>query len=389
MKTYFVTGATGAVGSAVLARLLTDPEVSAYALVRAASPEAAAARLSGTLEALGATERADSSSGRVRALVGDVEQPDFGLSPKDFALLSSTCTHLIHCAGAVRMNLPLDSARSMAVGAARNIFQLARGLADAGRLAKIDMVSTVGVAGRDHRLLREQWVGSDHRFHNTYEQAKAEAEQLAHQAVDARMPVTLHRPSMVVGHSQTGHTLHFQVFYFLVEFLSGRRTRGFFPDLGTASLDIVPVDFVAEAIVRSSGSSKTTGKILHLCAGPQGAVSLRRLQALVHDTLAKQGARVPRPRYVSRGIFRGAARMLGFLADAKTRRALGTLPVFLDYLDTDQAFENIRTADILRAEGVTLPRAEDYLPRVLDFYFLTKQRAREQGSRDAIAEGHG
>ena len=41
--------------------------------------------------------------------------------------------------------------------------------------------------------------------------------------------VTLHRPSMVVGHAETGKVIHFQVFYHLCEFLSGRHTRGLIP----------------------------------------------------------------------------------------------------------------------------------------------------------------
>ena len=374
MKIAFVTGGTGVVGSAVVARLLADPEMRVLALVRAASPLAAAARLDATLAALNVLERTGTGAARIRALAGDAEQPRFGLNARDYEELATNCTHLIHCAGAVRMNLPLAAARRSAIDSVRNGLQLARSLADAGKLAKVEVVSTVGVAGREHRLLREHWVGAENRFHNTYEQAKAEAEQLVHEAVRAGLPVSVHRPSMVVGDSQTGHTLHFQVFYYLVEFLSGRRTRGFFPELGAARLDIVPVDFVAEAIVRSSGSQATIGRILHLCAGPTDALSLRRLQAIVHDRLLARGEKVPKARYLSHGVFRAATRALRLIADTRTRAALDTLPVFLDYLHTDQAFENVRTVDWLREAGITPPRAEDYLFRVLDYYFSEKAR---------------
>ena len=388
MKIAFVTGGTGVVGSAVVARLLADPEMCVLALVRGASPLAAAARLDSTLAALGVPERTATNIDRIRALAGDAEQPHFGLGAREYEALATNCTHLIHCAGAVRMNLPLAAARRCAVDSVGNVLQLARSLADAGKLGKVEVVSTVGVAGREHRLLREDWVGADHQFHNTYEQAKAEAEQPLHEAVQAGLPVSVHRPSMVVGHSQTGYVLHFQVFYYLVEFLSGQRTRGFFPDFGSARLDIVPVDFVAEAIVRSSGSRATIGKILHLCAGPGEALSLRHLQAIVHDSLTARGVSVPKTRHLSPVLFRAAARALRFLADAKTRSALDTLPVFLDYLDTDQAFDNARTTEWLRKENITAPRAEEYLPRVLEFYFAAHHRARKIPAKSEAAGGN-
>ena len=366
MTTYFVTGATGAVGSAVVARLLADPQARVVALVRAESAPAASVRLRSTLAALDAGAEA---LRRVQALAGDVESQRMGLSDEDYGSLVASCSHVIHCAGAVRMNLPLAAARRSAVGGARHVLELGRALAENGRLSKIEFVSTVGVGGRTHRLLSEDWVGADHAFHNTYEQAKAEAERIAHEAVRSGQPVTVHRPSMVVGHSRTGRALHFQVFYYLAEFLSGRRTRGIFPDFGSARLDVVPVDFVAEAIVRSSASRTSSGRILHLCAGPHGAVSIERLQSLVHAALAARGSAVYKPRQLPRGLFRAAVRALRLFAGARQRAALGTLPVFLDYLETDQSFHTARSVDWFKQEGIAIPRAEDYLPRVLEFYF--------------------
>jgi len=388
MIVYFVTGATGAVGSAVVAQLLTDPDAHVYALVRAPSADAAAARLEQTMNALGSRAPSVRDRERLRALAGDVEQPNFGVSDADRNALATNCTHIIHCAGAVRMNLPLATARRAAVSSVHNILVLARGLAAKGQLAKVDLVSTVGVAGRETPLLREDWVGADCAFHNTYEQAKAEAEQPAREAVGEGLPVTVHRPSMIVGDSKTGHALDFQVFYFLVEFLSGRRTAGIFPELGAARLDIVPVDFVAEAIVSSSNTDATAGRVLHLCAGTKEALTLVRLQAVVREILEARGDPVPHARYLPRWLFRASARWLRLVTDAKTRAALNTLPVFLDYLDTDQAFDNARTTAWLQSEGIDIPRTADYLPRALEFYFAATRRGRGDAPRSESSSGH-
>jgi hypothetical protein len=188
---------------------------------------------------------------------------------------------------------------------------------------------------------------------------------------------------MVIGDSRTGRALHFQVFYYLVEFLSGRRTLGIFPRLGNALLDVVPVDFVAEAIVRSSECDATRGQILHLCAGPRGAIRLRRLHTLVRDYLGLRGLPTREPRYVPRVVFRLSMSLLHAFANDTSRKALATLPLFLDYLDTGQSFDNPGTALWLDKNRISLPAVEEYLPRVLDFYFAS---ARHRPEREASAE---
>ena len=366
--TFFVTGATGTIGSAVVARLVRDTDEGIVALVRDASVETARARLEAALKALDPTI-APLLAGRIRIALGDSERPRFGVDDGDYATLLERSTHIIHTAGAVRMNLPIDKARSSAVGAARNVLALARN--PAASVKKIDIVSTVGVAGRDITLLPEDWVGARHAFHNTYEQAKAEAEDEIRQAVEDGLPITIHRPSMVVGDSRTGRTSQFQVFYHLVEFLSGRRTLGVFPALGQAELDLVPVDQVAGTIVRASLTPSTRGVIMHLCSGPGEAVRLVALQEYIRRAAAVAGRRLPKSRYLSRRMFGSIVAGLRCVVDARTRAALGTLPVFLDYLDTNQRFENVRTRRWLADQRMDVPRIPDYLPHVLDFYFAS------------------
>jgi nucleoside-diphosphate-sugar epimerase len=84
-----------------------------------------------------------------------------------------------------------------AVGAAHHVVELARACS---RLEKVEFVSTVGVGG--HRaVVPETWLTEPRAFHNTYEQAKAEAEaeESIRGEVERGLPLTVHRPSMVVG----------------------------------------------------------------------------------------------------------------------------------------------------------------------------------------------
>ncbi len=233
MREYFITGATGAIGSALVPLLLQSPDVRLILLLRAESDDDLARRMEALYRFWLVDAGDEGLRKRVRALRGDVTEPDFGLPSGEYRRLCATCTHVVHSAGNVRMNLPIEQARRSAVDSARHIVQLAQAC---GELEKIEFVSTVGVGGRSHGSVPEEWLHGPRDFHNTYEQAKAEAEEVVRVEVEKGLPLTVHRPSMVVGDSGSGRIIHFQVFYHLCEFLSGRRTCGLSPDFGGALL---------------------------------------------------------------------------------------------------------------------------------------------------------
>jgi thioester reductase-like protein len=370
VKTYFLTGATGVVGSAVGARVLAEGDARLILLLRAGSEGELASRLA-ELWRFWAQGR-DPSENRVEAVRGDITLPNLGMEPSAYERIARECTHIVHCAASVRMNLPIDEARRSAVFAAKSILALGAAAQAAGVLEKIEYVSTVGVGGRRPGSLPERWITEERRFHNTYEQAKAEAEVVVARAVAGGTPVTVHRPSMVVGESRTGRVIHFQVFYHLAEFLSGRRTRGLIPGLGPTRLDLVPADYLADAIFWSSRESKTKGRILHLCSGPEHAVPLLELRDRVRSKFRAVGIEVPRSLMLPAGAFRAAVPLLRTFASERQRRAMNTLPIFLDYLAEDQSFSNAETVPLLEKAGITLPRAAEFLDPVLDYYLSRK-----------------
>ena len=65
-----------------------------------------------------------------------------------------------------------------------------------------------------------------------------------------------------------------QLFYFICDILSGRRTFGIYPDISRGTSDIVPNDYVARVLVAASHDMDTNGEILHLCPGPAHALRL-------------------------------------------------------------------------------------------------------------------
>ncbi|MDO9467756.1 MAG: SDR family oxidoreductase [Thiobacillus sp.] len=372
MSVYFLTGGTGVVGSAIVPLLLEDPDTEVRLLLRAESDAALAQRLERLLEFWGWTDAPDKRS-RLKALRGDAAVPAFGLDDGRYTELVAECSHLIHSAGTVRMNLSIEDARRSAVGSAQATVDFARRIAAAGRLRKFDYVSTVGVAGKRPGALPEIWMDEPREFHNTYEQAKAEAEEIVrHAIVNEGLPVTVHRPSMVIGDARDGRIIHFQIFYFICEFLSGRKTLGLYPDFGEVRLDVIPANWVAEAIVAASRDPETAGRIFHLCSGPEQAPRLEELKAVVRAAFKAHGMRVPTGIRLPRGAFAALARLAARLAPASRRKALATLPIYLDYLADRQGFDNTAYTGWLASRGLRLPRAADYLPGVLGYYMDTR-----------------
>ncbi|GAB4169110.1 MAG: hypothetical protein OHK0026_10720 [Rhodocyclaceae bacterium] len=374
MRVYFITGTTGVVGSALVPFLLEDTDTEVVLLIRAADDTDLARRLD-ALFAFWGPERAHAWRDRIRALRGDAAEPAFGLAAGEYRRLSERCTHIIHSAGTVKMNLPIEEARRSAVASVREILALARLVEQRGGLAKVEVVSTVGIAGKRAGALPERWIDEPRAFHNTYEQAKSEAEDIVREAIEREgLPITVHRPSMVVGDSRDGRVIHFQIFYFICEFLSGRRTFGLYPDFGGVQLDIVPSDFVARAIAASSREASTAGRIFHLSSGPAHAPRIEEMKGIVRAAWRAHGLEVPSAITLPRHLYGRLARAASWIVPGALRKPLSTLPIYLDYLADRQGFDNRELATWLAARGTSVPRARDYLPVVLGRYLAERHR---------------
>lgn len=372
MSTYFLTGGTGAVGSAIVPMLLAEPDTEVRLLLRAESEASLARRLEELIRFWGWREDPGKQA-RIKALRGDAAAPQFGLGETQYAELVAECSHVLHCAGTVRMNLPLEGARRSAVGSAQQVLDFSRHIAAAGRLRKVEFVSTLGVAGKRPGVLPEAWMDEAPAFHNTYEQAKFEAEALIRNVIDQEgLPITVHRPSMVIGDARDGNIIHFQIFYFICEFLSGRKTLGLFPNFGAVRLDVIPVNWVAEAIVASSRESQTAGYIFHLCTGAECSPRLEELKDIVRNAFKQHGLSVPPGISLPRGGFAALARLATKLAPEQHRKSLATLPIYLDYLADQQGFGNPGYVAWLSGRGLSLPQPATYLPRVLGHYLSNR-----------------
>jgi thioester reductase-like protein len=368
VRKIFITGANGHVGGRLIKEILTHGNDKIYALVRGKSQKHAEQRMSDVLSFWG--EPLKKHRNRITILKGDVSQKGFGISPRHYSSLVKSVTHVIHAAGQVNLSRPIEEARRQAVNSLTEIITLCQRCLEHGQFQKLDYVSTIGVAGRMQGAVKEEQITGDRKFHNTYEQAKAEAEEIIFQEMNAgRLPATIHRPSMVVGDSKTGKLRQFQVFYHLVPFLAGLKTRGILPQFRSFRLDLIPSDYVARAIYLSSRDQRTSGRVFHLCAGTQKSWGLTQLGGEIRKIYKRRGEQLHSIKSIPVFFLKCVLPVIKLLSPKEHRRAVGSLKYFLDYLSTRQTFVNAQTNATFTKKGLKIPHIKNYIKTLLDYYW--------------------
>jgi thioester reductase-like protein len=359
-----LTGGTGFLGMEVLAQLLEHDDRDVLCLVRAHDQAAADARLAGVLAALWRDPAAHRP--RVRAVVGDVTQPNLGLDPAERTALAEQVGAVLHCAASISFDLSLEDARQVNVEGTREVLALCREARATGCLERLVHVSTAYVAGQHAGTFAESQLDAGQAFRNTYERTKWEAEHIVQAAGDLAPVVA--RPSIVVGESASGWTPTFNVLYWPLRAFS----RGLFdtvPARREARIDIVPVDYVAAALVRLL--DEPSPGVVNLVAGRE-APTAEELIALASARFGRE-----RPPFVEPGS-----------AGTGSAAADDHGAVYFPYFDMDVVFDDTRAREVLGPAGLRPPRLADYFGTLIDYAEaakwgkapLTREEARERAS---------
>ena len=358
--TVFVTGTTGFLGRYLAQGLLAQGE-DLVLLVRGASRPHAEERAREALAWLDES-LAKEVGGRVRVCPGDLDRPGLGLSPEDRALVIERCDSFLHCGASVRFDLPIEAARAVNVEGTRAVLDLARERARRGDLARIDHVSTCYVAGDRRDVVAEDELQDGVAHRNTYERTKFEAEHMIREARE-ELPIAVHRPSIVVGESDFGRTSNFNTLYWPLKIYAQGYWRTL-PGSSSTPVDIVPVDFVRDALLALRRDPGTLGGTFHLAAGLDGATTIREVLALMHAHFPER-----RPvRVVDPGWWlRGAHPVLKRLSFGRFRRFLETLEVYIPYFLGNPRFDNTDARRFLAESGILAPSVASYFGRLVAY----------------------
>jgi nucleoside-diphosphate-sugar epimerase len=203
-----LTGATGFLGSHLMADMITK----GYNIIvfgRPAKNESLKDRIFRLLKWFGV----DSMSDQVTCIETDLSQDNLGISTGEYSRLRSVVDSVIHCASDTSFS---ESKREKVMAA--NINNL-KGILEFSKNAHVNFfhyISTTYVAGTGVTYCKET-LSSVKTFTNVYEESKAAAENIISRFCDKNdIPLSIIRPSIVYGDSQTGRSLKFNALYFPV-----------------------------------------------------------------------------------------------------------------------------------------------------------------------------
>jgi len=368
---YVVTGGTGFIGRRVVSRLLdTRPDAEVWVLVRR--------------ESLGRFEHlADEWGDRAKPLVGEL--PELTLTPETVAELGGPqgrVHHVVHCAAIYDLTAGEAEQRAANVEGTRAVIELAKRLN-----ATFHHVSSIAVAGDFAGEYTEDDFDVGQQLPTPYHQTKFEAESLVRAAPGLRYRI--YRPAVVVGDSRTGEMDKVDGPYYFFGVLAKLAvlpslTPILLPDTGRTN--IVPVDYVVDALVALMHAEGRDGQTFHLTA-PK-TIGLRGIYRGVAKAAGLPPLRGSLPRSVAAPVLKVSGRAKRIRNMAATQ--LGIPAEVLDVVDLAPTFVSDETRKALHGTNIEVPEFADYAPRLWRYWaeHLDPDRARRDDKAGPLVGRH-
>ena len=348
-RTILVTGGTGTLGRALVARFAGAENASVVVLARGATRPGAPALPSGG-----------------QTIVGDVRQrSSFGLADSERAMLRERVTDIVHCAADTTFNRPLAEARATNVAGAEAVLAFAR---ECPRLERIACFSTVYVAGRATGCFAEHDLGGADGFVNSYEQSKAEMESVVRDAM-RDLPVAIYRLSTIIGDSRTGEVSGFNAIHHALRLLY-QGLAPMVPGKEASLVDLIPVDYAADASHYLFEHAFTAGATYHICAGASKSATLGALldatmTAFERYRPAWRKRSIARPAIVDLPTYELFVRSVEEAGNQVLLQATRAVQAFAYQLGFPKVFDARRAEAVLAPAGIAAPNVMDYYERVV------------------------
>jgi nucleoside-diphosphate-sugar epimerase len=258
----------------------------------------------------------------------------------------------VHLAAVYDLTIPRDVAWRVNVDGTQHVLDL---LAESPNLEWFGYISSAYVSGERTGTIREDELVHDAGFKNFYEESKYHAEVIVQDRMD-EIPTLVFRPSIVVGDSETGETDKFDGPYFVLNALRKlpRYTLMTRVGSGTEPVNLVPADFVIEAMVHLMSTGGHEGAVFHL-TDPR-PLTAQALMELFADLLDMHVAYVPVPPSVARGLM-----------NTGVGRVLGIAPELIDYFDHPSHYDASNTQSALGDTSISCPAFPTYAPAMVEY----------------------
>ena len=283
-KTILITGATGFLGS-YLTRELFEAGFHLKLLIRNSANGQAKERISEVFPSFETAESVfDTLSDRIEIIDGDITERYLGFNEQDYLRLSNTVDEVFHCAAATKFYDGPDATldHTNVYGTEHIVW-----FCLSNKPKRFHYISTAYVAGTRRNTVFAHELEEGQSFNNDYEKSKFDAERLLGQfARQYNIPVTVYRPSIIVGDSGTGFTKNYDNIYMFGKGLdhlknyemqnnhkdtrfSRRNGIGYptflrIPGDKHGTINLVPVDYTSHAIVAISMQTKSINRTFHI-----------------------------------------------------------------------------------------------------------------------------
>ncbi len=355
---YFVTGATGFIGRNLVERLL-DREGTIYVLVREGSR--------GRLEEL--INRWGAGKDRIVPIVGDLSQARLGVTDEDLERLRGNVEHVFHLAAIYDMTADAESQMVANIEGTKHMVELSEAI-DAGR---IHMVSSIAAAGLYKGVWREDMFDEAQDLDNhPYFRTKHDSERVVR---ESKLPWRVYRPGIVVGDSETGEMDKIDGPYYFFKLI--RRIRGVVPQwvplvgVEGREINIVPVDYVVDAMDHIAHEDGLDGKAFHL-TDPHPLTAGEVIDTFAQAAHAPQTTvRLPAGALdLATPLLAGAINGLP-LADGVAETVLADFGVprsVLIYVNYPTKFDSRQTRAALAGSGIECPPLPAYAGKLWDYW---------------------
>lgn len=342
MSSIFFTGFPGFLGSELLPRVVLRTGHDAVCLVQAKFRGLAEERAEQLVKVHPAL------ANRIHLVEGDLTQALDSIAVDDVR-------EIYHLAAVYDLSVSRDLGMRVNVTGTERVLDLAE---RAPRLERLHYVSTCYVSGRHPGLFTEDDLEKGQSFNNYYEETKHLAEVAVRKRMD-RLPVTVYRPSVVVGDSRTGATQKFDGPYFVIQWLMRQPRLAVLPVVGRPSryrFNVVPRDFMIRALTHLSGLKTNVGKTYAL-ADPRPLTVDEIIDAIAEAT-QRTVLRIPMTRGLAKGALNhvpGVYRLMRIPAAA------------VDYFVHPTAYDTRNATADLAPAGIVAPEFRDYASRLVEF----------------------
>lgn len=378
--TYVVTGGTGFVGRHLVEELLSNREGTLFLIV----PERSSLRFDRLHRS-----RWDSSD-RIQPVVGDLGSQ--GIAADWVEAHQGAISHFFHLAAGYDVTAPPERNVARTVDGTREAVDLA-GQLEAGAFHHL---SSVAVAGDYRGGFDETMFDEGQRFPSPYHQTAHESERIVRD--ECTVPWRIYRRAVVVGHSATGVMDTIDGPYYFFPAL--KRLRDAVPqwvplvgvDLGDTN--VVPVDFVAQAVDHLAHVDGLDGQAFHLVDPlPQAIVdgvntlaAAARAPRLTVPVDRRMTAALPRSLEPVNLLMSALPTAPAQRLLAETVGRLGVPPEVPVQLLLPATFSARVTERALAGSGISCPALETYAAALWDYWeqHLDTTTASDVDLRDAL-----